>query len=193
MAQDQERSNKAQSLGQSSTEWLTRQTQCEPEKATIEQIMGHLYSLALFYPQQELSKKDANLKFQVFCGDMRHVPEPILGEACRRYRTDAKNRFFPTPGQLLALCKIEQAYIGPPVRPAIDGPLCREVPPHPCPVPRIAGRTDADLERMTLPETLQSLEETRKEVPAESVVYLDNVRGKYPPRRIGLSKKDRDA
>lgn len=80
---------------------------CDPKR-----LIAHLRALAVTHPMQELSEAEASLKFRIFCEDLRNVPEAVIEAACRSYRRDPKNRFFPTPGQLLALCEPEMRAIG---------------------------------------------------------------------------------
>jgi hypothetical protein len=79
--------------------------------ATASQIRKHLAVLSLCYPQQEMSEAQANLKFQIFCDDLAQFPERVIAAACLAYRRDPKNTFFPTPGQLYALCKEERGSV----------------------------------------------------------------------------------
>lgn len=37
--------------------------------------------------------------------DLGHIPPDILDEACAAYRRDPEARFFPRPGQLLAIAE----------------------------------------------------------------------------------------
>lgn len=37
--------------------------------------------------------------------DLAHLSDAQLAYGCARYRRDPENRFFPSPGQLLAACK----------------------------------------------------------------------------------------
>lgn len=72
---------------------------------TPERLIAYLRALAVTHPMQELSEAEASLKFRIFCEDLAQVPEQIIMAACRSYRRDPKNRFFPTPGQMIALCE----------------------------------------------------------------------------------------
>jgi len=44
-------------------------------------------------------------RFLDFCFDLEGVTEAGLEAACIAYRREPKNKFFPTPGALLELCK----------------------------------------------------------------------------------------
>jgi hypothetical protein len=39
------------------------------------------------------------------CADLAHKTQAEIADGCRRWRNDPDNRWFPTPGQLLAACK----------------------------------------------------------------------------------------
>lgn len=79
----------------------------KPAKQTIsrEQMVRHLLSLDVIFPSQHLSPDQMTLRFQIFFDDLRGLSESELGMACERYRRDPENKFFPTPGALLALSK----------------------------------------------------------------------------------------
>lgn len=159
--------------------------------ATSIEIKKHLAELSLFFHQSDLNPSDATLKVRLFAADLQGVSEPVLAQACKRYRCDPKSRFFPTPGQLLALCRDEQHYDKPPAVQAIPGPIATQLPPHPCPVPQLTGTLNED--RKSVVDALESLAETRAKVPVDNVVYLENISAKYPPRRIGVGKNDKGA
>lgn len=38
---------------------------------------------------------------ETYCEDLKHTTDAELADACRRWRMNAANKFFPTPGQLL--------------------------------------------------------------------------------------------
>lgn len=40
-----------------------------------------------------------------FCEDLAGYPETVIADACQDYRRNPDNKFFPTPGQLLAYCQ----------------------------------------------------------------------------------------
>lgn len=70
-----------------------------------ERLITYLRALAVTHPMQELSEAEASLKFRIFCEDIGHIPERIIAEACRLYRRNPVNTFFPTPGKLLEICE----------------------------------------------------------------------------------------
>lgn len=51
-----------------------------------------------------MTPEQAKQKFGDFFADLAGVTEPGLAAACRAYRTNPANTYFPTPGKLLALC-----------------------------------------------------------------------------------------
>lgn len=180
----------------SSTPASTPSVTTLPPIASESQIKRHLAELSLFCHHQGMTEKEAALKLALCVGDLRQarVSEPALARACARLRrsADPNHRFFNL-GLLLAFCRDAERELAQEKRrpvPAIPGPLSRELPPHPCPVPRLAGRTQEDERLLSLESTLQSLTQTREEVPEEVVVSLDAVRAKYPPRRIGTRKQE---
>lgn len=116
-----------------------------------------------------------------------------LSAACKRYRQsdNRDDRFFHL-GTLLRFCREEERSIALARRQCIaevPGPLHQTLPEHPCPVPRLAGRTEEDERIMSLEQTIVSLTKTREEVPEDVVVSLDAIRAKYPPRKIGVRKQ----
>jgi hypothetical protein len=68
-----------------------------------EQIIAMARRLEIIFPLPNLSPKERSERYQLFCADLAPVPYQHLLRAEEKYRkSDAK--FFPTPGQLLALC-----------------------------------------------------------------------------------------
>ena len=57
-------------------------------------------------PFGEMTEDELTLRYQIFFDDLKSLSEHELARACVRYRTDPKNLFFPTPGQLLKLAKV---------------------------------------------------------------------------------------
>lgn len=72
---------------------------------TPEQIVEMLLDLEIIFPGQNLDRQQAARKYRLFCGDLGHLTEQQLRLACERYRKNPESRFFPTPGQLLALVR----------------------------------------------------------------------------------------
>lgn len=180
--------------GRSSTPASTPSVGAIQAIASENQIKRHLAELSLFCHHQGMTEKQAALKLALCVGDLRRarVSDDALAIACERLRTSPNpdHRFFNL-GFLLAFCRQaerELAQARRPAIPAIPGPVAVELPEHPCPVPRLAGRTEEDERVMSLEQTIGSLTKTREEVPEEVVVSLDSVRGKYPPRKIGVRK-----
>lgn len=73
--------------------------------ATAAEIIKHLAYLDVIFPSQALTTEERSLRYRIFCADLGHLPEWKIRNACERYRKSSENRFYPTPGQLLALCK----------------------------------------------------------------------------------------
>lgn len=166
-----------------------RPSSSERTPATDNEIEAHLAMLSLFCHHQGMRPNQAKLKMRTIVSDLRGVSEPVLKEACKRYRNspDRENRFFHL-GTLQTFIREENrnARLDAKDRVRAAPP---ELPPHPCPIRQLPGIASRE-ETPPLAEVLESLAETRAKVPAESVVYLDNVRSKYPPRRIASSKAE---
>lgn len=74
-----------------------------PTLATRAEISALLARLSLHYWRPDYTPQQAALVVDDFVRDLTGVTAAELVEACDEYRRDPKNRFFPTPGQLLAL------------------------------------------------------------------------------------------
>lgn len=77
----------------------------EWKAATPRDIVIELERLAIHYPRPDMDTRKWAVLFETFNADLqgRSLEEIRLG--CQRYRQNHENRFFPTPGQLLAACK----------------------------------------------------------------------------------------
>lgn len=51
-----------------------------------------------------MTDSERKVWFSDYCRDLADKSDAQLAYACRRYRQNSANRFFPTPGQLLELC-----------------------------------------------------------------------------------------
>ncbi len=71
--------------------------------ATEREILRHLLALEVIFPCQHLDRDQTKLKYRIFFEDLRGLSEPAIAQACRQYRLNPENRFFPTPGQLLGV------------------------------------------------------------------------------------------
>jgi hypothetical protein len=60
--------------------------------------------LAIIYPSN-LSKEENALRLGSVAGDLSGKSIEQIRDACKRYRVNGENRFFPTSGQLLDLMK----------------------------------------------------------------------------------------
>lgn len=58
----------------------------------------------MIYPSN-LSKEENGLRLASVAGDLQGKAIEQIRHACKRYRQDGQNRFFPTSGQLLDLMK----------------------------------------------------------------------------------------
>lgn len=73
--------------------------------ATKAQILARIVSLELLYGRQPMTDSERRIWLETYCEDLKGRADDEIGNACKRYRQDAKNRYFPTPGQLLELLK----------------------------------------------------------------------------------------
>lgn len=64
-------------------------------------ILGRL---AAHFPSRNLSAKQAEYVVADWFSDVKHFPAATLEAACTKWRRDPENKWFPTPGQLIALC-----------------------------------------------------------------------------------------
>ena len=74
-----------------------------PPRASVRDFAEQLAKLSLHYWRPQFTPDQAKHVFGDFAADMAEVTAAELREACDRWRRDAANRFFPTPGQLMAL------------------------------------------------------------------------------------------
>ena len=73
------------------------------------EIGAILARLALHYWRPDFQPEQVKLVLQDFLYDLRAYEVRDIAHACDRYRQGPENRFFPTPGQLLAILKPAQA------------------------------------------------------------------------------------
>ena len=59
-----------------------------------------------------MSDDERRVWLQTYCEDLGAYTDAEIGNACKRYRQDGANRYFPTPGALLDLMK--NPYADPP-------------------------------------------------------------------------------
>ena len=74
-----------------------------PQRASVRDFAEQLAKLSLHYWRPQFTPDQAKHVFGDFAADMAEVTPAELREACDRWRRDAANRFFPTPGQLMAM------------------------------------------------------------------------------------------
>lgn len=73
-------------------------TVTEVELATI------LARLAAHFPSRNLSAKRVEYMIADWFEDVKHLPAATIEAACGKWRRDPENKWFPTSGQLLAIC-----------------------------------------------------------------------------------------
>lgn len=73
--------------------------------ATAEQIIRAMAVLDVVFPSSAMTIEERSLRYRIFCADLAHLSEQQVLTACKRYRTNPENKFFPTPGMLLALAR----------------------------------------------------------------------------------------
>jgi hypothetical protein len=83
---------------------------------TLRDMVMELERLAIHFPRTDMDSAKWKVLFLTFHEDCKHLSFARLREACRRYRQNPDNRFFPTPGQLLGTLKtgFDAVYISPP-------------------------------------------------------------------------------
>lgn len=72
----------------------------EPARASVADFVAQLGRLSLHYWRPEYSVGQARLLYDDFARDLADTTPFELESGCRAWRMNAKNRFFPTPGQL---------------------------------------------------------------------------------------------
>jgi len=70
-----------------------------------EYVATALLRLQAHYWRPEFTPAQARELYADFMDDLGHIPPDILDEACAAYRRDPEARFFPRPGQLLAIAE----------------------------------------------------------------------------------------
>lgn len=157
--------------------------------ATSEQILKHLAVLSLFCPQKDLTPEQASLKSRIFCDDLRKegFSDRVIEAACRQYRLsiDPDDTWFPAPGKLIEICR-RLAYLSQPrgepigpARPAVPGPLCCDIEPHPSAGhPRLSVvRSDAQV--IDLSTRRDALAEVNAMGEAEASEHLARLRARH--------------
>lgn len=80
--------------------------------ATRKQILARVASLELLYGRQAMSDTERRVWLETYCEDLNGRSDDQIADACKRYRQNGENRYFPTPGALLDLMK--NPYADPP-------------------------------------------------------------------------------
>jgi hypothetical protein len=116
---------------------------CPLPAATPEEILRHLATLEASLPSERMTDDARSLRAQVFANDLKDYPSKAIGRACERYRTtppkDGQAKFFPDPGTLLELVRLEMRDLDfqyepwAKARPAKPGPILSELPARPAP------------------------------------------------------------
>lgn len=86
-------------------------------KSSRKEISTAIAKLAVHYYRPDFTPEHAKLLFADFAEDLRDYPIDRIEDACRAYRRDPENRFFPTPGQLRAYIPKPPVDTGPKVLP----------------------------------------------------------------------------
>jgi len=76
------------------------------------QILARVAALELLYGRQSMTDAERRVWLETYCEDLGTHTDDQIADACKRYRQDGANRFFPTPGALLDLMK--NPYADPP-------------------------------------------------------------------------------
>ncbi len=73
------------------------------EAAKDEAILAELAKLSLVYWRPDFTPTQAKQLYAMYIDDLRAWSLADIKSACKTYRRNGENRFFPTPGQLLDL------------------------------------------------------------------------------------------
>jgi hypothetical protein len=77
-----------------------------PRSSTVAtEVAAILSRLALHYWRPDFTPAQAKLMLQDFLHDLDGYTPKDVNYACEVYRQNAENRFYPTPGQLLAILR----------------------------------------------------------------------------------------
>ena len=79
--------------------------QCSSPKLNARAMTVELERLALAFPRTDMDSAKWSMLFRTYFEDLQFLTIETLRAGCSRYRRNAENRFFPSPGQLLAACK----------------------------------------------------------------------------------------
>lgn len=80
-------------------EYLLKSVAAEPKL-----MAPVLHQLDSVMPSKQLDEKGQTARWAAYFEDLANVPLDSLVAACRAWRRDPSNTFFPTPGQLLERC-----------------------------------------------------------------------------------------
>lgn len=72
--------------------------------ATDQDIVTEMSRLSIHYPGS-LTAQESAIRLASFVEDLRGKTIEEIRNACRRYRQNVANKFYPTPGQILDLMK----------------------------------------------------------------------------------------
>jgi len=75
-------------------------TPCTPEE-----IIASLGKLLLHFPMTNMSTHEKTLLLEDYIEDLSDFPEQAVLDACKEYRLDPDNKFFPKSAVLVSLCK----------------------------------------------------------------------------------------
>lgn len=72
--------------------------------ATDRELVIELERLATIFPRTDMDARKWSVLFETFSEDFQGKTLEQIRHACQQWRQNPDNRFFPTPGQLLAGC-----------------------------------------------------------------------------------------
>lgn len=127
-------------------------------------IAAQLTRLAAHFFRPYLIPGMVKSLLQDFVDDLGAYPGEWIAEACGVYRRDAKNRSFPTPGQLLQIIRTEHPQGQPAYRAQLEAPM------------RTTGLT-------SIPDVLRKYGEDR------AADYYEK-HGKFLPKSLGPTAKE---
>jgi hypothetical protein len=71
---------------------------------TREELATILARLAVHFAPRGLSTRQIEAMLEDWMTDAGHFPASTIDAACSKWRTDPDSKWFPTPGQLIAIC-----------------------------------------------------------------------------------------
>jgi hypothetical protein len=80
--------------------------------AARDEIKVFLAKLVLHFPMTNMTQHEKTLLFEDYIEDLGRFPADIVAAACREYRLDPANEFFPKAARLIAACGGKYSVLG---------------------------------------------------------------------------------